>query len=274
MMRLNPSHKTIILVILLLITIYSTISCTNQTKNGQPVEETVIKRNTKSEYPYSISLVDTSEFRDLPWWDKLSFNVIQIRDMPKDKLSLENVMNENIKRAMTSWIRGKVINPALDSVQLEITCHSNRYLSFKNSFIYEGNHRDFIDNYVTIDMTTGQRVYLNDLLKVNKDFVKFLMENPGIIKMPDDQELWKGGVEVSDYSASELLEELNKCSYTDEQWIQNGYYPIEESFGAFIRRNSFFLRDGMLVISLPKGGERFMSLDVGDIKDFLKVDEW
>ena len=71
------------------------------------------------------------------------------------------------------------------------------------------------------------------------------------------------------------MEELNKCSYTQEEVIQEGYYPVEGSIGSLLFRNSFFVREGMLVITLYQGGdERFVTLDVDDIEDFLKVDKW
>lgn len=280
MMRLNLSRKRIMVLMFMLILFLTGCSITVHTvgtNNAQPTDETASKdgENMNSEYPYSISLVDTSWFGDLPWRDKLSFNVIRIREMPEDKLPLEDVINQNIKNAMTSWVRGKVINPTLDSVRLEITCHSGRYLSFKNSFVYVSAHEDFINDYVTIDMMTGQRVLLNDLVKINEDFTKFLLENPNIIKEPSDLEPWQSVPNLNkDYSLSELLEELSKCSFTQEELIENGDDPIEESSVPLIGRTSFFLRDGMLVISLWRGGEGLISLDVEDIKDFLKVDQW
>lgn len=296
MKQLNLFHKVIIMfMLLLLLTGCRATPDTEQMNDSQPVTETVNideengvgtgdllqinkeavnidKGNADTEYSYSISLVDTSEFRDLPWRDEFSFQVVQVRYMQEDKLLLENIINQNIKEAMTSWIRGKVLTP--NTVNLKITCHAGKYLSFGNSFVYQSVHEDFINDYVTIDMMTGQRVQLDDLLEVNEDFVEFLQENPDIIKTLDDLEPWRGVPDLSEYSSSELLEKLDKCSYTQEELIQNGYEPIEESLGPLLFRNSFFLQDGMLVISLWRGGEGLIPLDVDDIKDYLKVEGW
>lgn len=296
MKQLTLFHKVIIMfMLLLLLTGCCATPDTEQMNDSQPVMEAVNideengvgtgdllqinkeavnidKGNADTEYSYSISLVDTSEFSDLPWRDEFSFQVVQVRDMQEDKLPLENIINQNIKEAMTSWIRGKVLTP--NTVNLKITCHVGKYLSFGNSFIYQSVREDFINDYVTIDMMTGQRVQLDDLLEVNEDFVEFLQENPDIIKTLDDLEPWRWVADLSEYSSSELLEELNKCSYTQEELIQNGYAPIEESLGPLLFRNSFFLQDGMLVISLWRGGEGLIPLDVDDIKDYLKVEGW
>lgn len=37
--------------------------------------------------------------------------------------------------------------------------------------MYQSVREDFINDYVTIDMMTGQHVQLDDLLEVNEDFV-------------------------------------------------------------------------------------------------------
>lgn len=262
MKQLNLFHKVIIMfMLLLLLTGCCATPDTEQMNDSQQVTESV---NIDEE-----NGVGTG---DLPWRDEFSFQVVQVRDMQEDKLPLENIINQNIKEAMTSWIRGQVLTP--NKVNLKITCHLGKYLSFGNSFMYQSVREDFINDYVTIDMMTGQRVQLDDLLEVNEDFVEFLQENPDIIKTLDDLEPWRWGTDLSEYSSSELLEELNKCSYTQEELIQNGYAPIEESLGPLLFRNSFFLQDGMLVISLWRGGERLIPLDVDDIKDYLKVEGW
>lgn len=265
MKQSNIFNKLIIYIIFLLLL---TACNTNKFEESNIIS---IKEKKDTDCYYSISFEDTSSIVDLPWANDLSFDIIRIHDMPEENATLQTIINTNIKIAMTSWINGKVLNT--DAVNLSITCHSSRYLSFVNSFMYESRDIDVINDYITIDMLTGQRVYLNDLIEVNEEFVNYLRENASKIKAPPHP-FWQGVPNLNEYSPSELLEELNRCSYTQEQLIQNGYFSIDDSIGSLLFRNSFFLREGMLVITLEQGGESLITLDVDDIEPFLKVDKW
>lgn len=57
----------------------------------------------------------------------------------------------------------RVINA--DGVEISINCHSSRYLSFVNCFVYESRRIDVVNDYITIDILTGQRVFLSDVEK-------------------------------------------------------------------------------------------------------------
>lgn len=242
-----------------------TTAPTNIENESKPVE-----KSEESNY-YSITLINTSDIKGIAWSDELSFDVIQIEYSPEEDGQFQNTVNETIKTAATSWIKGKVLK-AYD-VDLTITCFSPKYLSFINSFAYEGQVVDYIKDYVTIDMRTGKRIYLSDLIDINKEFVNFLQgDTYRIIEPPHP--MWQSVSSLLDYSYSELLEELNKCSYTQEQWIKSDYYSISNSIGSLLFKNSFFLREGMLVITLEQGGEKYLSLDVDDLEPFLKVDKW
>lgn len=269
------NKKTIFIMLLLLLLLTGCESDKSKNKiNGTKSIIANVGKTEESTEPtnyYSISFIDTSNIKNLAWCDELSFKIPQIIDMPEERLPLEDAINQNIIEALTSWIGGKILN--VDSVDLTITCHSTRYLSFVNSFTYESDRIDIINDYVTIDMLTGQRVYLNELVEINEDFAKFLQENPSKVKEPP-QPLWQGIPDLNKYTSFELMEELKKCSYKQEKLIQNGYYSLDESIGSLLFRNSFFLRDGMLVIILYQGGESFMTFNVNDIEDFLKVNKW
>ena len=122
MKQLTLFHKVIIMfMLLLLLTECCATPDTEQMNDSQPVMEAVNideengvvtgdllqinkeavnidKGNADTEYSYSISLVDTSEFKDLPWSDEFSFQVVQVRDMQEDKLPLENIIRTLKKR--------------------------------------------------------------------------------------------------------------------------------------------------------------------------------
>lgn len=220
---------------------------------------------------YTIALKDASKITDLSWANGFSFDIIEIQDMPEEISHIQSAINTSIKTAMTSWIEGKVINA--DSVDLAVTCHSGRYLSFVNSFSYKSKTIDYINDYITIDMLTGKRIFLSDLVEIDREFAEFLQENPSIVK-DAPHPFWQSAPDLSKFSQLEVIEELHKCSNTQEQLIQNGYYSINDSIGSLLFKNSFFLREGMLVIIFEQGGESFITLDTDDIKDYLKVKKW
>ena len=256
MRQLRVFSKWIVCITLM----YLLISCSSNTSNDQEIND----------INYSISFKNTSELYGLPWnADDFAFNIIRVKDMIN--FDFQNTVNDNIEMAMTSWVGGRVVHA--DRVNLSITCHSSRYLSFINSFIYESRRVDVINDFITIDMQTGQRVFLNDLIEINEEFARFLQVNQHKIKTPPEP-MWQAPPDLFLFSTSELLEELYKCSYTEEQWIEDGYYSLDDSIGSLIFKNSFFLREGQLVITIEKGGEGYITLDIADIDRFLKVEPW
>ena len=88
--------------------------------------------------------------------------------MPDEFSSIQDTINDNLKEAMTSWVRGRVTGA--EDVRLTVTCHSERYLSAYNEFVYISRRTDRFNDYVTIDMSSGQRVFLKDLVEINEEF--------------------------------------------------------------------------------------------------------
>ena len=256
MKQLRTFSKWIVCITLM----FLLISCSSNTSNDQEIND----------INYSISFKNTSELYGLPWnADDFAFNIIRVKDMIN--LDFQNMVNDNIEMAMTSWVGGRVEHS--DRVNLSITCHSSRYLSFINSYIYESQRVDVINDFITMDMQTGQRVFLNDLIEINEEFARYLQVNQYKIKEPPEP-MWQTPPDLFLFSTSELLEELYKCSYTEEQWIEDGYCSLDDSIGSLIFKNSFFVREGQLVITIEKGGEKYITLDIADIDRFLKVEPW
>jgi len=225
-MQKEVFNKVIVgMVLLLLLTACSTDK--NEERSNASIDE---KEDLND---YEIFFKNTSEMEDLPWADNFSFDVIQIQDMYEEILPLESTVNANIKKAMTAWINQIALNAA--EVNVTITCHSPRYLSFYNFFRYKkGEFKDCI----TIDMLTGQRVFLNDLAEINEEFVSFLQENTDKVKEAPHP-YWQT-IDLNDLAPLELLVELYKCSYIKDHWEQEGGYSIDDSEVSSIFNNSFF----------------------------------
>lgn len=274
-------------LILALIMLTATTGCSMSNNNAETgkntlsLGEAVNSTGKDSDKEYIITFRNSSDFyvlkgsqpENVYWSNEFSFPVIQLRNM-QDTVVTE-ITNENIEKAMTSWISGKVVKPS--SVDLSIYCHSEKYLSFVNSFKYASRRVDYIKDYITIDMKTGKRVMLNDLVEVNEAFVEHIQED-NIAKASeysvetldtDEEKLWEY---LKEMEPSDLLKKLEECSLTQEQVIEAGYAPIDETIGPLVFRNSFFLQNNTLVIVLD--GDLYITLCLDDITDFLKVEKW
>lgn len=259
MKRLVVLNKIIVIVI---IACFVT-SCSAE-KNAES------DKNVKQELmgEYTISFRNTPMRHDnLKWKNNISYRIVELRHMSDS--SLEDAINKSIEEAMTSWISGFVLNA--DSANLEIYCHSSRYLSFLSSLLYKSKRLDYIHDYITIDLTTGKRVMLDDLIEINEEFVKYIQKNK-IVKQSrseiryggDSEELWET---LNEYTTDELLDELKKCSKTQQQLIEEGGSLRDW-------RNSFYLKENQLVIVISYlGGEQHFTFDIDDISDFLKVEK-
>lgn len=275
------------MIIVLILLIVTTAGCSLKNngaetdKNTLISEETVNSLQKNSNKDYVITFRNSSEFHNLKdsnlkkfeWSNEFSFPVIQLRNMPDEAVT--EIANKNIQKAMTSWISGKIVEPS--TVDLSIYCHSEKYLSFVNSFKYVSRRTDYINDYITIDMKTGKRVMLNDLIDVNEAFVKHIQED-NIVKASEYSVETLDTVEerlqeyLKEMEPSDLLKKLEECSLTQEQIIEAGYAPIDETIGPLLFRSSFFLQNNTLVIILD--GEVYVTIPLDNITDFLKVEKW
>lgn len=223
----------------------------------------------ESEGGYAISFRDIPMRHDkLKWKNNISYRKVELSCM--SDTSLEGVINESIEEAMTSWIGGKVFNAT--EAHLEIYCHSSRYLSFVNLLLYEGRRQVYIPDYITIDLKTGKRVMLDDLMRIDEEFVRYIQKNDLSKTAIND---FVGGVWeiLKNYTVDELLAELKECSMTQQQVTEEEDCPVEESIESLVNRNSFYLRNNQLVIVISyAGSERHFTFDIDDISDFLKVE--
>ncbi len=262
--------------------------CTNSNKTKlelvhesvESSEQAINSVASKRQAEYDISFCDSSWFSHInssnpeyiEWKNNFIFKIIRLDYT--DNTQVYNNANYSIALAMISWVKGKVL--LATSVDLEIYCHSDRYLSFANIFEYSDRRIDYIRDYITIDIKTGERVMLNDLVEINEEFVKHIREN-NIATSSNRAERFDSVPEniwefLNEMSTDELLKKLETCSYTQEQVIQNGYFDIDESIEALVLRNSFYLRDDKLIIVLNEDIHVIFNLE--DISDYLKVEKW
>ena len=157
---------------------------------------------------YIITVIDSSEvIKDsLPFENILVFPIIRI--IYPDNNYLEYNLNASIVEA-SQWMSEILHYRSL--ISLNVYLQTNRFLSFVYRVDLYGMRADTLFYPITIDMQTGQRVVLSDLVDVNMDFIKKVIEVGRFVNCdPSHPLLDKHGNICPNW----LLEQLEAASYT------------------------------------------------------------
>ena len=206
---------------------------------------------------YAILYIDSSDLltlNDVPWADDFSFSIIQVEGM--EDTTLQKQINENIQYAMTHWIEESFYIEGVVILEQDykptVYLQSDRFLSFSNDLFYSFSRRtDRVYDVITIDMRTGEKIMLNDLVNINTLFVERIIEMDKLGILPTD--------------AGELLKTLSPVSLN-----------IDEAM--FI--TSFYLKGNQLIITPHRDGGLLLeelyhiAIDLNEISEFLLVEKW
>ena len=238
------------------------------------IEESPLMTSYTSQVSYNIAFVRSIDalpnavYRfDYP----LIFDIVQVYGMNNEEV--EQKINNSIMEA-TTWMvevlyyRHWVFEP-------KVFMQSERFISFGYGIqLYHPLHsRDFLNYFVTIDVQTGERVMLGDLIKINSDISETILEV---------SDFWWTD-EIPPFVPSEMLERLKISSLTArglyDTEIHQGLRSIYETLGPLLFRSSFYLKENVLVIvflsSVSMPGELIsIYINLDDIEDFLKVEKW
>jgi|GEM_PF-3245958 len=224
---------------------------------------------------YLVDVIDSSEVINLhiPRFERIfTFPIIQV--VIFDDKALEETINGNIIEALR-WM-GEVFH-YLHFANLEIHTESDRYLSFSYDVnLYDPRRTENFYYFVTMDMQTGERIMLNDLVDVSLDFAERIIAIGNFAPYPLGHYL----DEHDNIDPYKLLRELEIASLTAREVYEytDTIFSIYESLGPLMFRSSFLLKDDSIVIyqTSSSGG---LSLDeisrieikLSYIQDFLKV---
>jgi hypothetical protein len=192
------------------------------------------------------------------------FNVIGIEDS-----SLESKINRELGKAATSWIKGG-INPK-NVYSTFLICNSDRFLSVMMQHD-NGEVRmmmEFYCVYITIDVQSGNRVFLNELIRVDEEFATLIHNGDRVHSTSHGSGLTASGSNEipSHWTVEKVLEKLEQCSIDK---ADREYSDMFEFFSS-----SFYVEHGKLVIVLTGGTEQIhLAINTDDIEDFLLVPKW
>ncbi|MDR2546441.1 MAG: hypothetical protein LBC96_02885 [Lachnospiraceae bacterium] len=197
------------------------------------------------------------------------FEVVEMTD---ERLMMQ--INRELGKAATSWIKGVVVP---ENVRASVLISANnRFLSMKMGYDtgnYQRKHLYYV--YITIDIQSGNRVFLNDLIRVDNEFATLF--HSGDIVQPvfyahDDFDI-DGHTEnlvqgLSRMTKVEVLEVLEQCSIDK---ADKEYNDRSREF----YNSSFYVEPGKLIIVIPKGVISYrLAINTDDIEDFLLVPKW
>ena len=167
---------------------------------------------------------------------------------------LEDTINENLKKAfLLDWLSKKI--QYCDCAFVTVEYNSNDLLSvsvcYKNLFDFF----TWFEIYHTIDMRTGDILYLNDIVEVDEEFVDLLFTE-GIIHPAN----YPCPTDVSSYDKGEILERLQICSETYDDY----HY----------RKPTFYLGNQRLYFTAIFSDIDIFYVELDDIEDKLKIEKW
>lgn len=208
-----------------------------------------------------------------------TLNIFQVSGM-KDK-ALEAKVNESLNSYLYILVEPWFLPERLEEYEPIIHCQSERYLSVEYSFLYTTAFRPISWHYcITVDMQSGEVIFLDDILDVNETFAE-RVKNDSIIKT--ESGVW--------YTDEETIEKINRWySERETSYIQrifndftrdylygdyyrkNGY--IMSNYDTYIYQTTFYLEDGKICYTGPGSDYTIEWIMIDDIEDLLKVPRW
>ena len=221
--------------------------------------------------------------------DGYELTILQVENMCDEKL--QERINASLFDAQVSWVKWEVLNSQGGFPQY-VYLKSRRYLSFMNNhyFIYyyppghykEGDYISYsIMDFITIDLSIGERVFLNDLIDASDGFVNRIRQ-PGVILATSDADIhFDNNAElltewVSEMADTELYARFIECSKSmNEVASAQPDFPERRAI-ALVDRDSFYVEKGKLVLVFVGAHDlkHRITLEIDSIEDFLLVEKW
>lgn len=210
------------------------------------------------------------------------FQCIQVSGM-EDK-DLEDKVNSSLTKYFSILIEPWFSEERIGSYESIIHMQTDRYLSVEYKFCYRLETNRYWFLCVTVDMQTGEVVFLDDLIEIREGFAE-LIKNGGIVR--------RDAVEGF-LTAEEATEQTNRLyagrdsdsiliqfeHYTQEYLYGEKYLKLDRSeewrtdMWRSLYYNFFYLEEGCLRYSDNSEGLCRPRIMVQDIGEYLKVEPW
>lgn len=205
-----------------------------------------------------------------PLAEDYDFNCIQVKGM--DDLELQDKINRRLKMPLIYFEnKGEITEYRYTAYEPIIHLQSSRYLSVENTFqlIRNGCVMETISKYATVDMETGELMYLDDFIRLDEDFAKAVQS--GKILKRDAYLSWTSK-EMTDIINSRFVEmevhdiEIYYIGFLKGRLLW--YLDTGDSGGA-----EFYLEEGYIAYNYNDGLVD-TKIKASDVRELLKVEEW
>lgn len=190
-------------------------------------------------------------------------------------------INNSLQSAATSWVILSDLNTdaaRTGTVMPYVVFQDNRSISVvTRNFL--GSERRFFwyIHAATVNMETGERITLDDLIYINDDFIRHL-QNGNFIEAQDifcayEASIW-ANQHISELTAEEVRAIFESASIDSAQTLKDR--GDISPFDALMKSNTFFLMPGRVVIIYHNHDVVPLNfiLNIEDIYDFLRVQSW
>lgn len=191
--------------------------------------------------------------------------------------TLEEKINMTLRKASTNWITEDMVN--------RYTCYEpSVYLNTKNLLSIcqpfgtkaeRSKFRYYINNYITMDMNSGEQIYLDDILDIEK-FCDFLLKGEKYCA-PDhqftlDQEDADNAVReyLTNLSREKLMDILQCCCREQKDFVNRESRRIYKYYTPGLEEKpGFRLENTQLVLELDGEWHSRAIIEYKDLKDIL-----
>ena len=227
---------------------------------------------------YRIALDSTVNYCDIDYLK--DYELVFPKVILQNNSLLEEMINETILSASIELMANEEIKLIVMQKYPVILCHSSRYLSFGTELGMNSYHPYTFYHMITVDMETGKRVMLKDLVDISEKFIDALYEGSivhgsggDMLDSLDETDQYDEILRnfILDMPREKLIERLGECSIPRDVSIVN--YDTAK----YIEYSTFHVEDGKLYISLSRHiSNTFQSivLHLDDIEEFLMVPKW
>ena len=210
-----------------------------------------ITENNEKEYPMDYIIENARMAKEIKNRE-IEIYLPQIQFVNGGQETLEDKINETLYNAAVDWMTYDFLGMEISQLNTNITCHSGKYLSVSLSYHLDVSPGgDTLLNYIVVDMTTGDRIFLKDIIEDEKELASQIKKEEGIHagrgfafdQYETDQNLHEYILEKTE---EEFYEIIRQCSMEEKE------FPLrcesEQSMPTIWRKSGFYIEGNCIVI--------------------------
>lgn len=190
---------------------------------------------------------------------------LDIAYMPNQELM--GKISSNMRKCFVKWMPVETFKYAVSDGSY-VMLDTDKYLSIENSYkMGQPRNRWYLSIFNTLDMETGEVLYLDDFVEINEAFVDTILTE-GVLKLDSPPEM-SGTEEVMYYTE-------NMLSNIDPENVLRKLKQCCEPYTAeyYVAKPAFYLREHRLYLTYVLGEQSIAYVELDDIEEYLKVEKW